>query len=254
MITSRTIRWTWWVLAVLLLLCHPQIGLAANQYVVIASDPPADALPLGKVLKVHDTIEVTAGMTLKLLGDDGSVTTIRGPDKLVVTADTASDSPEAVKDRTTFERISDLLLGSSTDAEVLGVSRSLAGSSNDGRAIDPWEVFVENPGQACTRGASITLRRSKDLRELTLKVSTEWRRNIVKTVWLKDTATFELPSLGPDRVRKLTVQIGANSISLALHVLPPEIDTKSGMDVLAWMLEHGCKTQAIAFARSLSDS
>lgn len=250
----RTIRWTRWVLVVLCLLLHSQISVAANQYVVIASDPPAVTLPLGKVLKVGDKIEIAAGMILTLLGDDGSVTTIRGPDTLVVTAETPSDRSDASQRRTTFERISGLLLGSSADADVLGVSRSLRGSSKSGGKEDPWALPVEHPGHVCVRGTSITLGRSEDLRELTLRVSTDREQNVVNAVWLKESTTFEMPSLGADRVRTLTIQLGRKSSSLTLHQLPSDIDAASGMDVLAWMLERGCKAQAIIFARRLSES
>lgn len=243
-----------WLIAFLLLATTGDTGMAANKYVVIAVDPPVATFPLGRVLVVDDQIDVPAGAILTLLGDDGTVATIQGPERLVVTAEPSSDSAETAEDRTTFQRISDLLLGSSADPEVLGVSRSLGGSPADGGKRNPWAVPVERSGHICVRDKSMLLQRSEDLRELPLQVKTDQGTSIANGTWPKDSTVYELPPLSEERTQRLIVQFGDRSVELTVHYLPSEIKARRGMDVLKWLLETGCKAQAMTFARWLSEN
>jgi len=52
---------------------------------------------------------------------------------------------------------------------------------------------------------------------------------------------------------EMAIKLDGKSSTFLIHTLPEEIDPGSGMDVLAWMLESGCRVQAISYARWLSE-
>src|SRR5262245_56779542 len=72
--------------AFLLLLDTPQ-PRAADEYVVIAVDPPAQDLPLCRLFVVNDVINVPAGTSGLLLDEDGVTHSLIGPATSVVVKD-----------------------------------------------------------------------------------------------------------------------------------------------------------------------
>jgi hypothetical protein len=115
-------------------------------------------------------------------------------------------------------------------------------------------VPVERSGHVCVRGRSVSLQRSEDLRELTLQVKNAQGQTILNGTWPKDSTIYEIAPLAADQTQKLIVQFGDRPIELTLHSLPSEINARKGMDVLEWMLEVGCKAQAMTFTRWLSEN
>jgi hypothetical protein len=245
-------RWSCWAVACAVLLIKVDIAAAANKYVVIAADPPIASLPLGYVVKVDDQIDVPAGALLTLLGDDGTVTTVGGPQRLVVTAEPESDSAEAIRTRTTFQRISDLLLGSPDDGEVLGGRRSVGQSSAGQEPLDPWALPVQHPGEGCLQSGDVTLRRAGSLKETPVGVTVNGTKVMTGSIWAGGQAILHLPTVGVDEAKTLEIKLGDQTVRFTIHMLPAEIKPNQGMDVLAWMLETGCKVQAMSFARWLS--
>ena len=220
----------------------------------IEHDPPMANLPPGQVLKVDDQIDVPAGALLTLLGDDGTVATVGGPQRLVVTAEPELDLAEAIKTRTTFQRISDLLLGSPDDGEVLGGRRSVGQSADGKDIIEPWALPVGYSGNGCLRNNAIELRRAKDLEERPVSVSINGETETSASHWPKNQNKLELPSLASGHIKTVEIRLGNEVTTFNIHMLPTEIEPGHGMDVLAWMLESGCRVQAISFARWLAQN
>lgn len=246
-------RWSYWAIACAVLLIKVDIAAAANKYVVIAVDPPIASLPLGHVLKVDDQIDLPTGALLTLLGDDGTLATVGGPQRLVVTAEPESNSAEAIKTRTTFQRISDLLLGSPDVGEVLGGRRSVGQSAGGKALIEPWALPVGYSGNGCLRSNAIELRRARDPEERPVSVSINGETEVAASHWPKNQNKLELPSLASYHIKTVEIRLGNEVTTFNIHMLPTEIEPGHGMDVLAWMLESGCRVQAISYARWLSE-
>jgi hypothetical protein len=224
---------------------------AANQYVVISAEPAIAAFPAGKVLGVNDEITVPSGTVVTLLGEDGSINTIHGPEHLIVVEEKIGTSQEVLKNRTIFERVTDVLLGSKPNSDSLGVTRSVGSGDKPIHLNDPWSFSIDETGPACVLRDRIVLTRSLDLGEMPLAIVADKGMKLDGLVWAKNISVFELPSPLAEQATELTVFAGNTERFAKLNRLPAGIDLSNVMDVLAWMLDKNCKAQAVAFARSL---
>jgi hypothetical protein len=246
-------------IAVSALLLAPAIALpalahAASQYVVISAEPPSDAFPAGKVLKVNDTIEVPEGAVVTLLGEDGSVNPIQGPASVTVTEEQLSrGAAEEEKARSVFSRVADLLSGSKAGADSLGVARSMGDGGKAKGLDDPWVVSIHESGQACVRGNEVVLARASDVAEVPLAVEADQDLKLTGEVWAKGESVFALPAPIAEKANELFIRAGGTQNFVQLNRIPADVDQEKPLDVLGWMLDNNCRTQTIAFTRALAN-
>lgn len=231
--------------------------LAASQFVVIAAEPQSQAFSPGTVLVAGDTIELPAGASLTLLGEDGSVVAIPGPARIAVTED-AVESSEAEaqaqeKNRSTLSKLAGLLAGEKRNADSLGVSRGFDARGAGGGLADPWVVSVHRSAQGCVRNAPIRLGRASGDRRLTLTVRGDSVDAVAEIEWSAGQSVVELPATIPPTSDELLVKAGDRTVFIDLSMLPGDIDPEDPMAVMGWMVDQGCDGQALAFARSLTD-
>ncbi|QIG47456.1 hypothetical protein G5V57_06760 [Nordella sp. HKS 07] len=226
---------------------------AANQYLVISAKPASDVYPVGKVLGINDEIVIPSGTIVTLLGEDGSVNRIHGPDHLIVTEEKIDVNQEVLKNRSIFERVTDLLFGSKPNSDSLGVTRSVGGENGVIGPMDPWSISIHESGPACVLRDRVVLSRLQDLSEMPLAISADNGMKRNDLVWAKNVSVFEVPLPLAEQASELTVHAGSTVRHAQLNRLPADIDLNNVMDVLAWMLDKNCRVQAAIFARNLGE-
>lgn len=227
---------------------------AANQYVVVFSEPASTAFPIGKVIRINDTISVSLGTTITLLGDDGSINTVRGPASLVVVEEQITATEEVTKNRSIFERISDLLIGSRSSSDSLGATRSARDKGTSNAFVNPWAISIHEHGPACVRPDRILLTRSLDLSEMPFTIIADKSKKAESFVWAKDASVFELPYPLVEQASEIIISAGLTVRFAKLNRLPADVDQTNVMSVLGWMLDNNCKAQAIIFARAIVEA
>lgn len=246
------------LLSAALLLLSTAIGEAeaGSQYVIVAAEPPADAYAPGKVLDVDDTIEIPAGTVVTLLGEDGSVNAIPGPVSVTVTEDsveTAGNNGDQGSDqkKSTLSKIADLISGEKKNADTLGVARSFASRPKPKGLDDPWVISIHGDGEGCMHNGEIRLGRKSDKDAVSLAISGNKGVDPIELTMREGVSEITLPKSLPVDGGEIFIKTNNERALIQIHDLPKEINAKNPVDMLGWMINSGCKEQALAFTRQL---
>lgn len=229
---------------------------AGSQYVVVASEPPAEEYKPGRVLEVSDTIVIPAGTVVTLLGEDGSVNAIPGPASITVTEDSVEtvgedDVNAREKKRSTISKLAELLSGEKKNADSLGVARSVGTRPKPRGLDDPWVISIHGDGPGCIREGEIRLGRNTDRETLSVAVTGDDQDSEKILTWRKGQADITLPASLPVEKGEIFVRAGAERARISLQPLPESVSIQNPVEVLGWMMESGCQGQALAFTRQL---
>lgn len=228
------------------------LARAANQYVVLSTEPAEVVVPTGKVFNVGDTIDIPAGLIVTLLGDDGSINTVSGPANLLVTQDPLGEAEQSANRQTTFGKVISLLLDGKTETTVLGAARSIGTPKGmDVKSLD-WAVSMDVPGPACARDNSIILSRGATFELAVISADGSEGGVLGRMMWQGNQAFIKLPSEFLAVASEITVDMGTIRRSFHIMRLPAAINSDQSQAVLGWMLEKGCASQAINYARRLA--
>jgi hypothetical protein len=229
---------------------------AGSQYVIVAAEPPADAYAPGMVLDVDDTIDIPAGTVVTLLGEDGSVNAIPGPVSVTVTEDsveTVGDNGEqgGQEKKSTLSKIADLIAGEKKNADTLGVARSFSSRPKPKGLDDPWVISIHGDGAGCLREGDIRLGRKSDKETISLAISGNEGTDPVELTMREGVSEITLPKSLDVTAGEIFVKTSNEQALIQLHGLPKEINAQNPVEMLGWMINSGCKEQALAFTRQL---
>ena len=222
-------------------------AIAESQYLVVAADPPSDAVEIGKLLVVGDTINVPAGVVVTLMGEKGSVNKLTGPTAVVVTEDSGS-AVASEDDRSTLSKLGELLKSDKNTADRLGASRS----SRAATAPDPWAVPLDAK-TVCVRDGLLKLKRAKDAGpHTTVAVEVDGTPSPGRLSWAAGKEVFEFPQkLAPD-AKIVRVQLGDSLSELVVVHVPATVDPGPAIETLSVLNQGGCTEQMLALARSIA--
>lgn len=226
----------------------PEGASAESQYVVVAAEPGTDAVEIGRVLGVGDTINVPAGVVVTLMGESGSVNRLTGPTEVVVTADSGAAAPND-DNRTTLSKLGELLKSDERTADRLGVSRS----TRPRTAPDPWAVPLDAK-TVCVRDGMLKLVRGKDLgREAPFSIEMDGTPSTGGLLWAAGEEVFKFPQRLAPGTKKVRVQLGERSWELNVVHLPATIDPGPSIETLTLLNVSACTDQMLALAKSMAD-
>ncbi len=233
----------------------PASAYAGSQYVIVGSEPVSTDFPAGKVMAPGDTLIVPQGTVVTLLGDDGSVNTIPGPAEVAITEDAVTTGNRGATgedaNRSTISKIASLLTGERERAETLGVSRSVPGKSALKGLEDPWTLSVHESAPGCIKNGEVVLARTEGTNAINLAFRTGESEGSRDIVWGAGETKFAIEKPVSPNDKKLVVEAGKEFAQIDLRSMPDSIDLKNPLDVIGWMIDEGCKRQAVAFVQAL---
>ena len=238
-------------------MAFPAGAIAGSQYIVISAEPALEAFEPGTKFVVNDVLTVPEGATVTLLGEDGTVTAIPGPARVIVTEDAvegaAAPDPQKVEaQRSTLAKLGELLAGDQPRSETLGVSRSLDNAKNASGLDDPWALSAEESGQGCFRDGAVTLARKDVLSTASVTYRYDGAAAAQEQVWPKGDAGLSLAQPVPENAKRLMLEMDKTFAAIDLHRLPPAIEATDTLGLLGWMLDSGCDRQARVLVRKLA--
>jgi hypothetical protein len=214
----------------------------AAQWVVIDSTAPG--FEVGQILDDSRPLDVPAGASLTVIGEDGTVTAIAGPFS-GVPGGKASTGASGL-----MEALSRLVRGEGASAASLATMRQ-AGPIEP---PDPWAIDITRSGDHCVRaeGAPALWRASAgDASTLTIRAfptgprsKTEWPAGADTVAWpgdvpIADGADFMVRLNGRPTAARITLRVAPTSLPSEAHYA-------------AWMAEAGCRQQAQALLAGLA--
>ncbi len=226
-------------------------AVAGSQYVIIATEPASAGLEPGRVLKLAETLAVPDGITVTLLGEDGTVSAIPGPANVTVTDDGVGAGPSEEK-RSALSKLAGLLAGENKSAQSLGVARSVGDGSGDKAKTDPWAIPSERDGNGCARAGTVTIARENGRLAQAIAVDVAGK-TAAELTWPAGENLLALPQ-AVGGAEEFEIRASGKRILVQLHRLPGEIAESDTLGVLGWMIDQGCDRQAIAFSRHLAQA
>jgi len=228
-------------------------GLAAENYVIIAVDPASDELSVGDRFVPDDKISVPANVTVKLIGEDGSIKDLEGPATYIVTEE---ELPIGETDASREEYqgklavIANLLTSDSRKVESIGGTRG-TGKAQSSHSADPWAIPVDTAGPGCLRDGRVLIWRqsASETESFAIRVDDVQHPGLV---WSGSADTFDVSRFVSVTATSLTVERGQNASRISLVRMAPNAVSTNPIDVAAWMASSGCTQQAFAFVRQLA--
>ncbi|RWD81319.1 hypothetical protein [Mesorhizobium sp.] len=230
-------------------------AVAADEYVVISAAPPTHDLPPGKLLTARDVIDVPAGTSVVLLGEDGSINPINGPATFVVVADalrSRDTADPASANTSTISLIAQLLANERDKTEIVGGSRNPADVFNEGRFLDPWSIPIEESAPGCIRDRELILERQRTEHGLMFSVRFDDRPAVTRLIWSAGEAIYSLDEPIPHGAKELSVEASGTSTRIEIKMAPAGIDLDNPVELLGWMITSGCTRQALASIRQIA--
>ena len=210
-------------------------GAFAGQLVIIDSTVPE--LASGQILDSSKPLNLGAGAQITVIGEDGKVTTLKGP-----YSGAPGGKAAPAGDTGLVASLSRLIEGQGKQSATLGVMRGLT----RGVPPDAWVIDISRSGTHCVREGSVPrLWRRQASRAITLeikvlpygdKVSVDWAAGADALVWPDSVA---LKDGGGYLVKKAK---GMTATRLTVRMVPP--DFPSDAHRVVWMANKGCHRQA----------
>jgi len=222
-------------------------AFAEGRMAVIAASDAGDVLVPGKELSSTELITLPAGAVITLLREDGQIVRLTGPYEGKAGGEDAAGAPEKKGD---WGPLMALIAESNDESSVLGAARSL--DSNSGLPGQPtvWQISVDSSGPRCVQAGAIELWRRKAGRQVDVALRSEGAR-LSGVNWPADEHSLRLPEGFTVAEGLLLVSFGSNLRELTLHVAPESLEGAPPGDVLSWLIDKGCRRQAIALIDSL---
>ncbi|ESX04851.1 hypothetical protein X769_13620 [Mesorhizobium sp. LSJC268A00] len=232
-----------------------QRAVAGSQYVVLSAEPAVDELPPGKLFMPSDVINVPAGTVVTLLGEDGSVNALSGPDSFVVTEDALTSgslqgTAKAQEGPSKLDLIAVLLANERKRTESIGGSRTTSDYSTPSGLDDPWAVSIEESAPGCIRDGVMVLAREGIGQSAVFSIRIGDGEPFNGIVWSAGKLTYSLPDRIPPEVKSVVVETNKTSASIEIKMFPKNV-LENPLEVLGWMVSSGCKRQALALVHQL---
>jgi hypothetical protein len=227
-------------------------ALAGSQYVIISTEPAAEGLAPGRVLKVDDSFDVPEGVTVTLLGEDGTVSAVPGPANITITDDGVGAADNGEK-RSAFAKVAGLLAGENKNAQSLGASRGVNDGSGEAPRIEPWAIPVDRDGNGCARAGEVLIGRDNARTAQSIALEAKGER-LANLNWPQGESLLTLPGDKIAVLPEFEIRASGKATLVLLHRLPAEVSESDTLAVLGWMIDNGCDRQAVAFARSLAQA
>lgn len=225
-------------------------AIAASQYAIISVEPASEGLEPGRVLEVNDTFDIPPGVTVTLLGDDGTVSAVPGPAHVTITDDGGGDSGD--ERRSALAKVAGLLAGEDANAQSLGAARAIDdGSNGGGKGIEPWAIPVDRDSNGCARGEEVLLGRDDPRQALPVALEADGEL-LAELTWPQGDSVLTLPRGNSAELSEFDFRASGSSVRVTLHRLPEDMSENDPLAVLGWMIDSGCDRQAMGFARNLA--
>ncbi len=236
------------LLVALLFVLWPQVG-ETSQLVVIEST--TTQLNPGQVIDGSESLSLAAGVQVTLVGEDGTLTKLKGPFSGAPAGGKAAEG-----DKKVVAALSRLFASSAPGTSSLGAFRGY-GSTTGGAGLNPpdvWAVNVYRSESLCIpEGITPMLWRPDPGRVLSLIVlhlstgtedSVGFPASVQDTSWPK-----QVPLLDG---REYSLRDGGNmwERKLVLKTIPKDLPTEA--HGIAWMADSGCLRQAKAQVAKLA--
>lgn len=226
------------LIAALFVLLWPQVG-ETSQLVVIEST--GSEISPGQVIDGAKSLSLPAGAQVTLVGEDGTLTKLKGPFSGAPVGGSAGEG-----DKKVVAALSRLFASSAPGTSSLGAFRSYGASADGLNPPDIWAVNVYRSESLCIpEGVTPMLWRPDPGRDLSLVVlhlstgkedTVGFAANTQDTSWPK-----QVPILDGG---EYSLRDGANmwERKLVLKSVPKDLPTEAHS--IAWMADHGCLRQA----------
>ncbi len=215
----------------------------AQDLVVVSAG--TSKLQLGQIVKSDAPLDIPAGSTVTLVSESGKTVTLKGPH-----TGPAGVSSKGRGDARLISSLSSLLSASGKETSSLG---SMRAAGPPARPANPWVIDTGQSGDKCASATGpITLWRGKSKKSTIVSLRNLDDKSKTKTDWPAGASTLILPS-------DVTIVDGAHYLlrfkgtrivrKLKVHLVPG--DLPSTPHKVAWMVEKGCKKQAMLLLTSI---
>ncbi|MCC2112439.1 MAG: hypothetical protein KDJ16_10425 [Hyphomicrobiales bacterium] len=234
-------------LALFVLLFGTMMAVAEGRFAVIAATEAGDALAPGTELSASDSIKLPEGAVVTLIAEDGQIIRLEGPYEGTIDASAKTMTTGKADD---WSPIMALVAEGNDESSVLGAARGLDSASGVPGQPNVWQLSVDSSGPRCTRADGIELWRRKAGREVKVAVRSEddRRRGLE---WKANEHGLKLPSDFSVTEGLLLVSFGADLRELTIHIAPDSLTDAPPGAVLSWLIDKGCKRQALALIDTL---
>lgn len=236
---SRMIRT---ILMSVLIAMTPAAAIAEN-LVVIAATGVDDTLQPGVIVKSSTRLDLSSGVSLTLLSQNGSVLKLDGPfagSATVAGAKVETDKVNAWA--TTLSKISLVVSKRVARSNVVGSSRGAV--APDGDAHDNiWLLTVDSSGHRCLPKGGTDLWRKDANKKVELDLRSQSAQEKGMT-WRAGQNLLRLPQKFVEDGTLVVMKIDTQPRRFTIHVLPNEIGADRWGAVLHWMIANQCTRQA----------
>lgn len=226
----------------ILIVLSATAAAVAESVVVIAASGGAQFVP-GAVYESGTVFDVPAGASVTLLAESGSTVRLNGPFKGVPrTAGAAEPREDQARWRTAFTKIAGLLAKDTERTGVISAAREVDPVIGDDQP-DLWLMAVDGSGHRCIKPTNVWMWRSRPDAAMQFALRNEVARR-TGLVWRAGRDRMELP---PEFIKDgtlLVMRSGKPPRRFRIHVLPQTLAADRLGDVLLWMVDRGCETQA----------
>lgn len=227
----------------------------ADSYVIIEVHPAHSSYPVGRTFRINESITLPAGMVATLLGEDGKIITISGAQTFVIDDDRSEliqkQSHSDNRYSKIIAKIADLLTLDGERIETLGTTRNAIGQDERGNH-HPWAAFLYEDETICARNNQIRLIRKSSDRDVRLVWHTPNGAEKYEVFWPRGQNEVNLSPKQQETAEVRIFESGVPSYQIVLVQAPSEIDLDQPIETLGWMIDVGCESQAVRYARSLA--
>jgi hypothetical protein len=244
------------LLGLAILAASVRYASAGSEYVIVSANPESKALPLGTLFVPGDVIRIPAGTDLTLLSEDGSISSISGPAAYMVTeesleAEGSTGTADDGERRTKLGLIAGLLTNERERTESLGSSRTPAIPTGRNAVDNPWTVSIEEPGPACIRNDQLVLSRPEVTKEMVFSLVFGKKKRMDGLVWKAGEPAYAVSEPVPHGTELIVVETNKKWVQMDVKAVPADVNPMDPVEILAWMIDNGCRRQALAFTNQL---
>lgn len=208
----------------------------AGEMVVLKST--SATLKEGSVIDGARPLKLAAGVSVTLIGANGSVVRLTGPynDTPGKARSPGAGNPGIVK------ALGAILSERKVSTASLGVLRSTGGSG--GPLADPWMVNVDGSGTRCIRRDVVVLWRRDATADQRLTITRAKIGMTAQAQWAAGDRVLPVSGRKFKDSARYTVERGGRRVELIMRVMPGDLTGVAQQ--AAWMAGVGCKQQALA--------
>jgi hypothetical protein len=212
----------------------------ASQLVVVETRGGGD-LKVGQVIDDSKPLVLAGGQHVSLIAENGATFSFDGPynDRPTNPAATAPGLAATLQT---------LVVQNQTRSSEVGVVR---GTTDGPAPPDPWLLDISRPGEVCVpAGMRPVLWRATATRTSNITITPTDRSWSMSATWPAGVDRLELPPPFPTVTRSTyVVDVDSARTAVTVNVLPDTV-TAAPMRA-AWMIEKGCRAQAVALLKTI---